>query len=87
MKHYRIVRPASVQIPLLGHCSQIRLHVAGEDQVCVSQGIVIDQVVQLGAVSGAVAIQVFDLDAVNGKHASVGLAQFHTGGVHVVLAG
>lgn len=87
MKHYRFVWLASVQIPVLRYCSQICLHIAGEDQVCVSQGIVIDQVVQLGAVSGAVAIQVFDLDAIEGERAAVGVAQLHTCCVHIVLAG
>ena len=38
MKHYKFAWPASVQIPFLRYCSQIRLHVAGEDQVCIGQG-------------------------------------------------
>ena len=84
MKHYRFAWLASVQILLLRDRPQIRLHVAGDDQVCIGQRIVIDQVIQLGAVSGAVAIQVFDLDAVNGEGAAVGIAQLHTGCVHVV---
>ena len=87
MKYYRFALSASVQISALRYCPQVLLHIAGEDQVCVSQGIVIDQVVQLGAVSGAVAIQVFDLDAIEGERAAVGVAQLHAGGVHVVLAG
>lgn len=76
-----------IQIPLLRACSQVLLHIPGQDQVSIRLGIVVNQVVQLGAVGGAVAIQVFDFDAVDGEDAVVGVTQFHTGCVHVVLTG
>lgn len=87
MKYYRFALSASVQIPLLGYRSQIRLHISGQDQVCIRQGIIVDQVIQLGTVGGAVAIQVFDFNAVEGKDAAVGIAQLDAGCVHVVCTG
>ena len=78
---------ASVQIPLLGYRSQVLFHIPIQDQVCISQRIFVDQVIQLGTLSGAVAIQVLDLNAVESESAAVGIAQLHTGGVHVVCTG
>lgn len=87
MKYYRFALSASVQISALRYCPQVLLHIAGQDQVGIGQRIVIDQVIQLCAVSGAVAIQVFNLDAVECEGAAVGIAQLDASCVHVICTG
>lgn len=66
---------------------QVLLRLAGEDQIGVSGGVVVNQVVQLGALVHVAGDRVFDGDAVEGDRDAVVVFDLHAGSVDVVFAG
>ena len=62
---------------------QIRLNVAVQNEVCISQRVVVDEVVQLRPLIKIIRHFVFHGGAVDGGHAAVLKPQLHTARAHV----
>lgn len=72
---------------MLRNSYQVVLRFAGEDQIGVGSGVVVDQVVQLGTLVHVTGDRVLDDDAVDGDRDAVVVFDFHAGGVDIVFAG
>ena len=66
---------------------QVMLHLPSQHHLCVLQGLVIEQPVQLCPLCRGVAVPILDGDAVDGKSGAIREQGFHPVGVHVVVAG
>ena len=62
---------------------QIRLNVAIQNEVCISQRVVVDEVIQLRPLEAVVRHLVLHGGAVDGNHAAVLKPQLHAASVHV----
>ena len=62
---------------------QIRLNVAIQNEVCISQRVVVDEVIQLRPLEAVVRHLVLHGGAVDGANAPVREAKLHTGGIHI----
>ena len=63
------------------------LHLPFQHHLCVLQGLVVEQPVQLCPLYRGVAVLVLDGDAVDGNDGAILEPGFHPVGVHVVAAG
>ena len=66
---------------------QVVLHLPSQHYLCILQGLIIQQPVQLCPLCRGVAVLVLHSDAVNGKSDAICEPGFHPVGVHVVAAG
>ena len=66
---------------------QVVLHLPSQHHLCILQGLVPQQPVQLRPLCRGVAVLILDGDAVDGKSGAICEPGFHPVGVHVVAAG
>ena len=66
---------------------EILPHLPSQHHLCILQGLVIEQPVQLCSLRWGMAVLVLDGDAVDGKSGAILEPGFHPVGVHVVAAG
>ena len=66
---------------------QVVLHLPSQHHLCVLQGLVIEQPVQLCPLCRGVAVLVFDGDAADGKSGAIFEPGFHPVVVHIEAAG
>ena len=69
------------------YVSQVCLGIAIQDQVSISDRVVINQIIQFRPLVHIACDLVFDLNYIDSNHGTVGIFQFHAARVHVVLAG
>ena len=67
--------------------AEIALHLPSQHHLCVLQGLIIQQPVQLCPLCRGVAVFVLHSDAVDGKSDAILEPGFYPVGVHVVAAG
>ena len=70
-----------------GHILQIFLRVTVQNQICIAQRIVVDEVVQFRPLRHGHVQFILDPSAVNGDHSPIPEQQLHAAGVHVEFAG
>ena len=63
------------------------LHLPSQHHLCILQGLIIQQPVQLCPLCRGVAVFVLHSDAVDGKSSAICEPGFHPVGIHVVAAG
>ena len=66
---------------------QICLRITTEDKLGVSRGVIVDQIIQLGAFVHVSGKLVFNGDTVDGEHGAVVVTDFDAGGVDVIFTG
>ena len=66
---------------------QVVLHLPSQHHLCILQGLVPQQPVQLCPLRWGMAVLVLDGDAVDGKNRAILEPGFHPVGVHIVAAG
>ena len=69
------------------HVLQILLWLAVQNQVCIRQWVIVDEVVQLRPLRHGHVQRILDPGAVNGNHSPIPEQQLHVAGVHVEFAG
>ena len=69
------------------HIFQIFLRVTVQDQISITQWVIVDEVVQFGLLCHGDIQYILDPGAVNGDHSPIPEQQFHAAGVHVEFAG
>ena len=69
------------------HVLQILLWLAVQNQVCIRQRVIVDEVVKFGLLCHGNIQRILDPSAVNGDHSPIPEQQLHTAGVNVKLAG
>ena len=60
--------------------------VIGEGEGCVFHGVVVEEIVEVGAVVFGVGVEGFDGVGVDTDDGSIGEQEFYAGGVHVEMA-
>ena len=68
------------------HIFQIFLRVTVQDQISITQWVIVDEVVQFGLLCHGDIQYILDPGAVNGDHSPIPEQQFHAAGVHVEFA-
>ena len=63
------------------------IHLSTQHHLCILQGLIIQQPVQLRPLCRGVAVFVLHSDAVDGKSGAICEPGFHPVGVHIVAAG
>ena len=76
-----------LQLTVLTPQRQVVLHLPSQHHLCVLQGLIIQQPVQLRPLCRGVAVFVLHSDAVDGNGGAIREPGFHPVGVHVVAAG
>ena len=66
---------------------QVVLHLPSQHHLCILQGLVVEQPVQLRPLCRGVAVLILDGDAVDGNGRAILEPGFHPVGIHVVVAG
>ena len=69
------------------HVLQILLWLAVQNQVCIRQRVIVDEVVKFGLLCHGNIQRILDPSAVNGDHSPIPEQQLHAAGVHVEFAG
>ena len=69
------------------HVLQILLWLAVQNQVCIRQRVIVDEVVKFGLLCHGNIQRILDPSAVNGDHSPIPEQQLHAAGIHVELAG
>ena len=69
------------------HVLQILLWLAVQNQVCIRQRVIVDEVVKFGLLCHGNIQRILDPSAVNGDHSPIPEQQLHATGVHVEFAG
>ena len=70
-----------------GHILQILLRFTIENQVCIRQRVIVNQVVQFRPLCYGSTQRILDPGTVDGNFSPIPEQQLHTAGVHVVFAG
>ena len=70
-----------------GYGFQVFLRIAIQNQICIAQGIVVDEVVQFRPLRHGHVQFILDPSAVNGDHSPIPEQQLHAAGIHVEFAG
>ena len=68
------------------HVLQILLWLAVQNQVCIRQRVIVDEVVKFGLLCHGNIQRILDPSAVNGDHSPIPEQQLHAAGVHVEFA-
>ena len=69
------------------HVLQILLWLAVQNQVCIRQRVIVDEVVKFGLLCHGNIQRILDPSAVNGDHSPIPEQQLHAAGIHVEMAG
>ena len=69
------------------HVLQILLWLAVQNQICIRQRVIVDEVVKFGLLCHGNIQRILDPSAVDGDFSPILEQQFHTPGVHVKFAG
>ena len=69
------------------HVLQILLWLAVQNQVCIRQRVIVNEVVKFGLLCHGNIQRILDPSAVNGDHSPIPEQQLHAAGVHVEFAG
>ena len=69
------------------HFLQIFLRIAIQNQICIAQRIVVDEIIQFGLLRHGHIQCILDPGAINGDFPPIPEQQLHAAGVHVELAG
>ena len=69
------------------HIFQIFLRIAIQNQICIAQWIIVDEIIQLRSLCHGHIQRILDPGAVDGDHSPIPEQQLHTTGVNVKLAG
>ena len=69
------------------HILQIFLRVAIQNQIRITQWVIVDKVIQFRPLRHSHIQRILDPGAVNGDHSPIPEQQFHAPGVHVEFAG
>ena len=70
-----------------GHILQIHLRVTVQNQIRITQWVIVDEVVQFGLLGHGHVQRILDPSAVNGDHSPIPEQQLHAAGIHVEMAG
>ena len=70
-----------------GHILQIHLRVTVQNQIRITQWVIVDKVIQFRPLRHSHIQRILDPGAVNGDHSPIPEQQFHAPGVHVEFAG
>ena len=68
------------------HVLQILLWLAVQNQVCIRQRVIVDEVVKFGLLCHGNIQRILDPSAVNGDHSPIPEQQLHAAGIHVEFA-
>ena len=69
------------------HVLQILLWLAVQNQVCIRQRVIVNEVVKFGLLCHGNIQRILDPSAVNGDHSPIPEQQLHAPGIHVELTG
>ena len=69
------------------HILQIFLRIAIQNQICIAQWIIVDEIIQLRSLCHGHIQRILDPSAINGDHSPIPEQQFHVASVHVEFAG
>ena len=76
-----------VDVGMFGSAVEVGGDVVGEGEGCVFHGVVVEEVVQLGAVVFGVGVEGFYGMGVDTDGGGIGEQEFYAGGVYVVMGG
>ena len=68
-----------------GHILQIFLRVTIQNQICIAQWVIVDEIIQLRPLCHSHIQRILDPSAVNGNFSSIPEQQLHASGVHVEM--
>ena len=70
-----------------GHILQIHLRVTVQNQIRITQWVIVDKVIQFRPLRHSHIQRILDPGAVNGDHSPIPEQQLHAAGIHVEMAG
>ena len=69
-----------------GHILQIFLRVTIQNQICIAQWVIVDEIIQLRPLCHSHIQRILDSGAIDGNFSSIPEQQLHTSGIHIKLA-
>ena len=69
-----------------GHILQIFLRVTIQNQICIAQWVIVDEIIQLRPLCHSHIQRILDSGAIDGNFSSIPEQQLHAAGVHVEMA-